>query len=107
MVEEIKHVYDAIREDPASNFSAIYNQAMRMATSIDVTPQKPRVAGRSTQRANAPSESVEEHYIRNVFIPFLDNIIAELETRWMDGWIVGVLRHFARDAIFQTCSNLG
>ena len=41
----------------------------------------PRVVGRQPHCVNGPSESVEEHFRINLHKPFLDHLIAELQTR--------------------------
>lgn len=38
-----------------------------------------------TNRANNPAETVEDHYRRNLSIPFVDHLINELETRFGSG----------------------
>ena len=46
MVEEVKDVYKNLRETIATDFAKIYNQAVKMAATIDVEPAKPRTASR-------------------------------------------------------------
>ena len=53
-----------------------------MAEKVDVQHAKPRTAGRTRNRVNAPAESVQEHFLRNVAIPFLDHVITDLEARF-------------------------
>jgi hypothetical protein len=80
-IDEIKALYKDLREkidESTGPFQAVYNQAIRMAESVGVTPTMPRIARRCTTRANAPSGSIEEYYQRNIVIPFLDFIISEL-----------------------------
>ena len=42
--------------------------------------KRPRIVGR--QRDNAPSDNIEDHYERNLIIPFVDRAISELRTRF-------------------------
>ena len=44
--------------------------------------QMPRVVGRQRNRANAPSETPLEHYRRNLFFPFIDACIMQLQVRF-------------------------
>ena len=44
LVEEVKDVYQSLRETVAKYFTKIYDQAVRMADKIDVQPAKPRTA---------------------------------------------------------------
>ena len=82
LVEEVKDVYQSLRETVANDFTKIYDQAVRMADKVDVQPAKPRTARWMRNRANAPAESVQGHFLRNVAIPFLDHIITDLEARF-------------------------
>ena len=82
LVEEIKGVYHSLRESITNDFTKIYDQAVKMADKVDVQPAKPRSAGRMKNRANAPAESVQEYFVRNMAIPLLDHVISDLETRF-------------------------
>ena len=82
LVEEVKCVYKSLRKTIDSDFTKIYDQAVRIANKVEVQPTRPRSAGRMQNRANAPSESVQEYFLRNMAIPFIDHIIMELEARF-------------------------
>ena len=82
MVEEVKRVYKNLRATVDTDFDKIYHHAVRMAAKIDVEPAKPRAASRMQHRANAPSETVKEHFLRNMALPFIDHIISEMEARF-------------------------
>lgn len=71
-----------IRSDVDTSFSPIYNQAVRMAEKLSIEPSHPRIAARQQHRVNAPAVSVRDYYQRNLAIPFLDNIITELNSRF-------------------------
>lgn len=79
LVEEIKGVYQSLRKTVTDDFTKIYDQAVRMADKVDVQPTRPRTAGWMKNRANAPAEGVQEHFLRNVAIPFLNHVISDLE----------------------------
>ena len=81
-IENIKQMYLSIRTDVDTSFSPIYNHAVRMADKLCIEPQHPRNAARQKHRSNAPSGSVRDYYTRNLAIPFLDSIIAELDSRF-------------------------
>ena len=55
---------------------------MRISDKVDVQLARPRTAGRMQNRANAPAESLQEHFLRNMAIPFIDNVITELKIRF-------------------------
>lgn len=58
-----------------------YNEAVEIAQVVDVQPSMPRIVRRQTLRQNAPAENVKDHYRLNVTVPFLDQILMELESR--------------------------
>ena len=84
MVEDIKAVYSSLRENIAVHFTKIYEQAVRMAAAVDVEPAKPRghCAVRQTHRSNAPAETAEEYYLRNMAIPLVDHVVTELDSQF-------------------------
>ena len=55
-----------------------YKDVKRLATLLGTSnpPRTPR-SSRQMQRANAPSTSPREHYMRNLEIPFCDHMFAE------------------------------
>ena len=53
-----------------------------MAAQIDMGPAKPRAAGRQKHRGNTPAETVDQYFLRNMAIPFLDHIIAVFEAQF-------------------------
>lgn len=62
--------------------SVIYSQALRMAEKVGTQPVKPRVTGRQPHRSNVITETICEHYTKNVAIPFLDHINQDLESQF-------------------------
>ena len=58
-----------------------------MAASANVIPTMPRVTGKQCHRVNAPSDSVESHYLRNTVIPFLDYVISDLNLQFSESSI--------------------
>ncbi|XP_072174513.1 52 kDa repressor of the inhibitor of the protein kinase-like [Diadema setosum] len=87
-VEEIKHVYSELRANVDQEFQQIYDHAKRMASAVEVEPSRPRITGRQTHRSNIPidaaKDDVESYYLRNLVIPFLDNIVMQLSERFSD-----------------------
>ncbi|RMX54523.1 hypothetical protein pdam_00004575 [Pocillopora damicornis] len=49
---------------------------------LGTEPSAPRTASRQQRRANASHDRSEEHYHRNLFIPFLDHITQEMSSRF-------------------------
>ena len=54
---------------------------------VNVIPSMPRVTGKQCHRVNAPSDSVESHYIRNTVISFLDYVISDLNLQFSEASI--------------------
>ena len=77
-VDEVSAFYKKLRSNVVTDFCKVYQQAERMATSINVAPSKPRNCSHQRNRPNASAETIEEWYRINVAIPFLDHIINEL-----------------------------
>ncbi len=82
MVDEVKVVYQKMRETVEEDFDKIYQHAVRVAAEVNIEPTKPRSAGRQSHRSNAPAETPKEYYLRNMAIPFLDHIITQFEARF-------------------------
>ncbi|XP_006812758.1 52 kDa repressor of the inhibitor of the protein kinase-like [Saccoglossus kowalevskii] len=82
LVTEVKQTYSDVRENIEFHFRKCYDQAVRFADKIGVTPTTPRVARRQTQRPNAPASSPEDYYRLNLAIPFLDHICTELNEQF-------------------------
>ena len=59
-----------------------------MASVVGEEPSRPRLTGRQAHRSNIPTDAamddVESYYLRNLAIPFLDNIIMQLSERFSD-----------------------
>ena len=55
-----------------------------MANIAGVEPSKPRICGKMGNRNNAAGADVgiQEYFHLNIYIPFLDHIIMELETQF-------------------------
>ena len=53
-----------------------------MAAAVDIEPAKPRTCVRQRNRPNAEAETVEEWYMVNVAIPFMDHIMTELDSQF-------------------------
>lgn len=72
---EVAEVIESLHSD--ESFSTIFQQAVQMASTIDVAPVKKRITAKQ-HRGNAPADS--EHYRLNLFLPFIDHVTEELRT---------------------------
>ena len=87
MIKEVKGVYAELRSTIDLHFHKFYEHAVRMAASVNVIPTMPRVTGKQCHRVNAPSDSVESHYLWNTVIPFLDYVISDLNLQFSEASI--------------------
>jgi hypothetical protein len=81
-VDNLTQLYRTIRSDITTVAATIYNQAVHLAEEVGVEPIHPRCAGRQQHRNNAPSTTVQEYYLRNLTIPFVDSILTEIESQF-------------------------
>ncbi len=65
-----------------SHFTLLMKRAATIADDIGITPTKPRVSGRQRHRANADVSTTEDHYRVNLYYPFLDHVILQLNIRF-------------------------
>lgn len=86
-MNDVIATYTALRNDMEATFHRSYEHAVRVAKSVDVEAEIPRIAARQRHRANAPTATVEEHFRVNMAIPFLDHIIAEI-TEQFSGMVI-------------------
>jgi len=55
-----------------------------LADVIGIEISKKRTAGKQINRANPQVSSVEEYYRVTVFVPFIDNFICQLTSRFLN-----------------------
>lgn len=65
-----------------TNFSNVYQQAVRMAESVNIAPFMPKSCVHQRNRPNAKAETTEDWYSLNAVIPFFDHILAELDSQF-------------------------
>lgn len=78
--QELINFYQARRNSP-NMYDSIWIKASEIAERNDIDVKMPRVVKRQVYSNNTPSTSVKEHFRLNVFIPFLDHLINELNSR--------------------------
>ena len=75
MIDQTRERMITTRQEIEEEYSVWYKDATRLATFLGTSisaPGTPR-SSRQMQRANAPSTSSREHYLRNLAIPFCDH----------------------------------
>lgn len=70
------------RNDPAV-WEALYTRAVEIAEGVGTEPSKPRGRSgiRQQHRPNAPAQSHSEFWKINMYLPFVDHLLEELQTR--------------------------
>ena len=64
-------------------WDVLWQSISSLAETIDLVLSKPRTTGRQVHRANAGnSQSAKDYFKVNVFLPFLDHVVAELASRF-------------------------
>lgn len=71
------------REEADDSFMKIFSEVVDLATKFDVVISNPRSGTRQHRKANSPADSPEDYYRRNVFIPFIDSILSQLDERFV------------------------
>ncbi|KAL4130851.1 hypothetical protein QTP88_008230 [Uroleucon formosanum] len=79
IMKDTLNILSKCRENVSSQFIDIYKLAESMAKIQKVDLKIPRVCSRQTNRANFPTNNVEEYYKFAIFIPLLDNVINDLK----------------------------
>ena len=74
------------REDTC--WEKVWKKQEQVATAVNVTMMKPRTTSVQSHPANAAGNRIEqnpsEYYRVNVYYPFIDHVLAELETRFSE-----------------------
>lgn len=81
-----------MRSNAEEEFKQVYNEVQTVASAVDIELKLPRLCKKQKNRSNAPSSNtegldeacneVEKHYRINLFLPFVDFFISQLEERF-------------------------
>ena len=77
----------------------LWKKATQLGSTIGLTIEKPRTA-RARGNAGSVDQSSSTYYRLNVFYPFIDHVITELETRFHEG-----LRHLVPVSLVELNEN--
>lgn len=70
------------RENAENVFQQLFMEAKELADQLDIELKAPRIVKKQIHRENYQStQSAEEYFRRAIYIPLLDNIIADLQNR--------------------------
>ena len=89
-ISAVKTTVKGFRDDVIATFSSWFQEASRMAATADSDLRRPRGAERQTCRSNPPAETTEDYFRRSIGIPFLDHLIAQLDSRFTTGSEIAV-----------------
>lgn len=81
-VDNVKTTVQNLRSNVESFNARVYAEAKQMAQVVGVEESIPRIASRQQHRSNIVADNYQEYYCRNLTIPLLDHLIAELDTRF-------------------------
>ena len=84
----------------------MYQSALNLAKSIDISDSMPRRGGRQTTRANHPAETPKQYWRISLYYPFFDNLITKLKHVSLDRRHLFVIRGF-HERSSQMASPLG
>ena len=65
-----------------ASFRQIWDLALQLAQSVDVTITMPRVIGKQVHRSNVQCTTAEEYYRLNLYVPFLDHVVTQMTERF-------------------------
>lgn len=84
-VAKVESIFGNIRLNSEDEFKIIYDKAEKLISNLfnnHITT--PRIAGKQTYRSNIDSNSPEMFYRTTIFIPFLDHVIFQLKSRFLN-----------------------
>ncbi len=59
----------------------MFDNAVDLAAKFNVEASKPRNAGRQVHRENVPADTPSQYWKRAMYLPFMDHLLQELDTR--------------------------
>ncbi|VVC27880.1 Hypothetical protein CINCED_3A001083 [Cinara cedri] len=83
-IELLVNTLKEMRQDAEKEFHILCDKLKNLANVIATEITKKRTAKKQTNRANPQVFSVEDYYRVTVFIPFTDNFINQLTTRFLN-----------------------
>lgn len=76
----VKRMLDAERNDPMV-WDALFESASEIASLVDIEPSKPRLAPAQQHRPNVATEDVSSYWRINLYLPFVDHLMVEMDFR--------------------------
>ena len=84
MVTNVTEVLNSARVDD-KEWAEVFQRATEMADKANVGPiVAPRVCSKQVYRSNTSAATPQEYFKRNIYLPFLDNLIQQFSLRFGD-----------------------
>ena len=84
VIEEVKLLYKEMRENVEDYFHSVFKHSERMTEAVGQTAKMPRIIGRQVLKSNVAASTPEEYYLKNLAIPFLDNVNMEIDSQFSE-----------------------
>ena len=81
-LENLTELRDECDVESSRRLTIWFEKIKELCSVLQVQPCMPRVVGRQVHRNSIPADNPEQFYIRNVVIPFLDDIIGNMRERY-------------------------
>jgi hypothetical protein len=81
-IEVVRGTLEGKRREAEISFADIWEKSTQLALEAETVLQTPRLSKRQQHRVNVPADSPEEYFRRALYIPFLDNLLSQLEERF-------------------------
>ena len=72
-ISSLKQALEDMRINIYDQHHRLYEEAVQLAVEVGLDPNRPRTVQRQIHRSNLPSSSMEEYYLANLTIVFLDH----------------------------------
>lgn len=82
LVKDLIAVLNEKRENADSCFLNIYKEIETLHEKLNLNISMPRLNPRQTNRVNIPCSNPQEYFKRSIFIPLLDNVLADINFRF-------------------------
>ncbi|CAH1111841.1 unnamed protein product [Psylliodes chrysocephalus] len=83
-VKTLISTFKDLRSKSEEIFNKIFYDLENFSERLGIEIKIPRLCGKQTQRSNVETSTMNEYFGRSIFIPFLDHLIEELQSRFCD-----------------------
>ncbi|XP_050513305.1 52 kDa repressor of the inhibitor of the protein kinase-like [Diabrotica virgifera virgifera] len=82
MLNDVLKILNRKREKCNEIFSSLYDEICGIADELSIEIKLPRLAKKQRNRENYPCENPQDYFKRSIYIPILDNVIEDLQSRF-------------------------